>query len=68
MAGLRDLAAGVVTIARRDSGDKQQISVARAAVAIDELLSDVQASLFHSAHDERERRTLRTPAAAVGQR
>jgi prolyl-tRNA synthetase len=60
--GGRDLAAGVVTVARRDTGDKQQIPVSRAAVAIDEMLTDVQASLFRSARDERERRTLRDPS------
>jgi prolyl-tRNA synthetase len=59
--GARDLAAGVVTVARRDTGDKQQIPVDRAAGAIDDLLSDVQASLFEAARDERERRTLRDP-------
>jgi prolyl-tRNA synthetase len=59
--GGRDLAAGVVTIARRDTGEKQQIALDRTAVAVDELLSDVQASLFRAACDERERRTLRDP-------
>ncbi len=60
--GARDLAAGVVTVARRDTGAKQQIPASRAAVAIDELLDDTQASLFQSARDERERRTLRDPS------
>jgi len=60
--GRRDLAAGVVTVARRDTGDKQQLSVSRACGAIDELLDDVQASLFEAARDERERRTLRDPS------
>ena len=60
--GGRDLAAGVVTIVRRDGGDKQQIPLPRAAGAIDEMLNDVQASLFESAHDELERRTLRDPS------
>ena len=41
---------------------KQQIPLARAAVAIDELLRDVQASLFGDARDEQERRTLRDPS------
>jgi prolyl-tRNA synthetase len=31
-------------------------------VAINEMLSDVQASLFDSARDEQERRTLRDPS------
>jgi prolyl-tRNA synthetase len=60
--GGRDLAAGVVTVARRDSGDKQEIPVSRAADAIAELLDDVHASLFASARDELERRTLRDPS------
>jgi prolyl-tRNA synthetase len=60
--GSRDLAAGVVTVARRDTGDKQQIPVARTAGAIGELLSDVQASLFQSAREDRDRRTLRDPS------
>jgi prolyl-tRNA synthetase len=60
--GARDLAAGVVTVARRDTGDKQQIALARAAVAIEAMLRDMQASLFREARDERERRTLRDPS------
>ncbi|MDQ3895339.1 MAG: proline--tRNA ligase, partial [Actinomycetota bacterium] len=60
--GGRDLAAGVMTVVRRDSGDKQQIPSPRVAGAIDELLNDVQASLFQSARDELERRTLRDPS------
>jgi prolyl-tRNA synthetase len=60
--GARDLAAGVVTIARRDTGEKQQIPIARAAAACDELLRDVQESLFKSAGEELERRTLSDPS------
>ena len=37
--GSRDLAAEAVTVARRDTGEKQQIPLARAAAAIGELLS-----------------------------
>jgi prolyl-tRNA synthetase len=59
--GGRDLAAEAVTVARRDTGEKRQIPLPRMAAAIDELLTDVQASLFRTAHDERERRTLRDP-------
>ena len=59
--GGRDLAAGAVTVARRDTGEKQQIPLARAAAACAELLSDVQASLLESARAELERRTLRAP-------
>jgi prolyl-tRNA synthetase len=60
--GGRDLAAGVVTVARRDTGEKQQVAVGRAPDVIGALLGDVQASLFASAREERERRTLREPA------
>jgi prolyl-tRNA synthetase len=60
--GRRDLAAGVVTVARRDSGAKEQVAVARAPVAIAEMLEDVQGSLFERARQERERRTLHDPS------
>lgn len=60
--GGRDLAARVVTVVRRDTGDKQEIPVSRAPSAIAELLDDVQASLFDSARDELERRTLSDPS------
>jgi prolyl-tRNA synthetase len=60
--GPRDLAAQAVTVARRDTGAKQQVPLANAAQAVGELLDDVQASLFTAARDERERRTLREPA------
>src|SRR5207247_2698882 len=61
--GGRDLAAGVVTVVRRDSARKQEIPIPRVAVAIHEMLDDVQASLFESARDELERRALRDPRA-----
>jgi prolyl-tRNA synthetase len=61
--GGRDLASGAVTVARRDSGEKQQIPLARVAAAIGEMLSDVQTSLFREARDEQERRTLRDPSS-----
>jgi prolyl-tRNA synthetase len=63
--GGRDLGAATVTVARRDTGDKQQIPLPRAAVAIDEMLRDAQASLFQTARDEQERRTLRNPRRYV---
>jgi prolyl-tRNA synthetase len=61
--GGRDLAAAAVTVARRDSGEKQQIPLTRAAAEIDELLSDVQTALFRVSRDEQERRTLRDPSS-----
>jgi prolyl-tRNA synthetase len=60
--GGRDVAAGVVTVSRRDTGAKQQVPLARAAATIQQLLGDVQASLFEAARDDRERRTLREPS------
>jgi prolyl-tRNA synthetase len=61
--GGRDLAAAAVTVARRDSGEKQQIPLARVSGKIGELLLDVQTSLFRVARDEQERRTLRDPSS-----
>jgi prolyl-tRNA synthetase len=61
--GGRDLAAGAVTVARRDTGDKQQIPLAGLCAEIGEMLSDAQTSLFRVARDERERRTLRDPSS-----
>jgi prolyl-tRNA synthetase len=60
--GSRDLAAEAATVARRDTGEKQQIPLPRMVGAVAELLGDVQASLFESARDELERRTLRAPS------
>jgi prolyl-tRNA synthetase len=59
--GPRDLAAGAVTIARRDSGAKEQVTLGRVRARVVELLDEVQASLFRDAVAERERRTLRDP-------
>jgi prolyl-tRNA synthetase len=61
--GSRDLAAGVVTVARRDTGEKVQVPLAGAAAASVDLLDAVQEALFADALDERERRTLRDPAS-----
>ncbi len=60
--GSRDLTAGDVTVVRRDSGDKQKLPLARAVTGIEEMLIDVQASVFEAARDERERRTLCDPS------
>jgi prolyl-tRNA synthetase len=61
--GSRDLAAGAVTVARRDTGEKQPVPLPRAAETIGVLLDDVQALLFASARSELERRTLRDPSS-----
>ena len=47
--GGRDLAAGAVTAARRDTGEKQQIPLASVGSAIQELLGAIQTSLFRAA-------------------
>jgi prolyl-tRNA synthetase len=59
--GGRDLAAAAVTVARRDTGEKQQIPLERVGTEIQELLSDIQASLFRAALHDQERRTVRNP-------
>jgi prolyl-tRNA synthetase len=60
--GSRDLAAEAVTVARRDTGEKEQAPLARVAATVEALLRDVQSSLFQEAVDERERRTMRDPS------
>jgi prolyl-tRNA synthetase len=59
--GARDLEAGTVTVARRDTGAKEQIPLPRLAAAAAESLRDVQVSLLRTAREERDRRTLRDP-------
>jgi prolyl-tRNA synthetase len=61
--GGRDLAAGAVTLARRDTGEKQQVPLGGVGAEIQELLSAIQASLFRTALDDREQRTLRSPGS-----
>src|SRR3954452_10247882 len=59
--GARDLAAGAVTVVRRDTGARQQLPQDGLVTALAALLSAIQAELFRSACAERERRTLRDP-------
>jgi len=59
--GRRDLDERSVALARRDTGEKQQIALSRVAAAVHELLGAVQMSLFESARADQERRTLRDP-------
>jgi prolyl-tRNA synthetase len=60
--GARDLSAGVAIAARRDTGAKEPIPLATAPLVVQQLLSEMQASLFSTALAEQERRTLRHPA------
>jgi prolyl-tRNA synthetase len=59
--GARDLEAAAVTVARRDTGEKQQIALARVRSNVGDLLRDIQTSLFRAAREEQERRTLHDP-------
>jgi prolyl-tRNA synthetase len=61
--GARDLAAGAVTLARRDTADKQQVPLPGAVAAVQELLDTIQTALHRDALDEQERRTLREPGS-----
>jgi prolyl-tRNA synthetase len=59
--GSRDLAAGALTVACRDTGEKQQIPIGRVSVEVQALLKAIQTSLFRAALDAQERRTLSNP-------
>jgi prolyl-tRNA synthetase len=58
--GTRDLAAGTVTVARRDTGVKTTVALTALTGAVAPLLADIQRSLLASALAERERRTVHT--------
>jgi prolyl-tRNA synthetase len=60
--GSRDLAAGSVTLVRRDTGAKEQVLLQQVVAAALAVLDAVQAALLQEARDEQERRTLRDPA------
>jgi prolyl-tRNA synthetase len=55
--GARDLAAGAVTVARRDTGVRTTVALTALAGETTPLLADIQRSLLASALAERERRT-----------
>jgi prolyl-tRNA synthetase len=59
--GSRDLAAGAVTVARRDNGEKRQVALPHLSAAVPEMLDDIQTSLYREALNEQKRRTLRAP-------
>jgi prolyl-tRNA synthetase len=56
--GPRDLANGLVTIVRRHSGEKMQVSVAEVATLVPVLLAEIQAELLASATRRRDDRTV----------
>ncbi len=55
--GARDLAAGSVTVARRDTGAKTTVGLSALAGALPALLAEIQASMFGSALEDQRRRT-----------
>ncbi|MGQ0679034.1 MAG: proline--tRNA ligase [Actinomycetota bacterium] len=57
--GPKDLAAGQVMAARRDTGEKSAIALADLAGRIPQLLDEIQSSLFRSAVDFRAGHTFR---------
>jgi prolyl-tRNA synthetase len=57
--GARDLAAGAVTVARRDTGTRTTVSLAALAGELERLLADIQRAMFASALAEQVRRTAR---------
>jgi prolyl-tRNA synthetase len=63
--GPRDLANGVVTVVRRDNGDKSTVALGEFAGRADALLEDVQSSIFAQALSRREARTV--DATSVGE-
>ncbi len=57
-AGPRDLAAGTVTLTRRDTSTKETVPLASLATAVPALLDEVQAGLYEQALAVREARTI----------
>ncbi|MFZ6004936.1 MAG: proline--tRNA ligase [Actinomycetota bacterium] len=56
--GPRDLAEGIVTVVRRHSGEKMQMSVAEIATLVPVLLAEIQAELLATATTRRDDRTV----------
>ena len=56
--GPRDLAEGLVTVVRRDTGDKRQVPVSEAATLVPVLLAEIQADLLDRATRRRDDRTV----------
>lgn len=56
--GPRDLEAGVVTIARRDTGEKSTVEIGKAAEKIESLMDEIQKNLFKKAQDYLKMRTF----------
>ncbi len=57
--GPRDMESGQVVLVRRDSGEKEQVTIDEAPKRIRELLEEIQAGLFQRALSLREENTYR---------
>ncbi|MFP4268850.1 MAG: proline--tRNA ligase [Spirochaetaceae bacterium] len=55
--GPRDMESGNVVLVRRDSGEKEQVSIEAAPERVRELLEEIQASLYQKALDLRRENT-----------
>jgi prolyl-tRNA synthetase len=55
--GPRDLAAGVVTVVRRDTGEKVAVALSEARSLVATLLTRIQVDMFHAQRDFRDSRT-----------
>jgi prolyl-tRNA synthetase len=62
--GPRDLANGVVTVARRDSGEKSTVAVGEFAGQAAGLLAEIQSSMFAQALARRDARTVEVASVA----
>ena len=62
--GPRDLAEGVVSVVRRDSGDKSTIGVSSVAQEVPALLARIQSDLFQRAKDHRDANTCDVASVA----
>jgi prolyl-tRNA synthetase len=62
--GPRDLASGVVTIARRDERSKDSVSSDQAVTHVEKLIAEIQASVFRSAQKRLGDATVETTSVA----
>ena len=62
--GPRDIANGVVTVARRDTGEKFTVALDEFAAKADALLADIQSSLFAQSVARRDARTVEVSSVA----
>jgi prolyl-tRNA synthetase len=62
--GPRDLANGVVTVARRDSGEKSTVALGEFAAQAAGLLADIQSAMFAQALARRDARTVDVASVA----